>query len=692
MMGPPVLLALSLGLSVTIAAMAWIGGRLVERATADPRLRGKVWATALILPALPPLMVCLLLLTPAPVREIPMAPASLTTTFITTPAEVVSAAPLPAFSLDPTLTAWAILGFAALLAVVRLTALALRTRRLVRLIRDAQAPGPAVTALVESAARELGIPAPRVGVSAATSEALLASLGRARLILPVGLTDGADAVPASAVIAHELAHLKRGDHRTLWLEEALLALLAFNPMMPLLHARRSAAREEACDALALVEAAPETRRLYAQSLINALRSRAGPQALPALTFTGARRTQAMSRLNAVMTPPAAAGLRARLMALGLGGLIAVLAGAGSLAVAGEREAVTLFGSAPPTIGSEPRALRMGQPNTAAATVRLEKQSRTVDPGAGSFALLNGKPLPEGLPIWAVAPERIDVRTPPAGSGGINLILPFTGRVPVSVNGHRMPSGFPANGVNYDAVARVEVEGPHVLYTLKSEMEARLAIRNAGLPPQMTQERPLSDEGARPRSMSAADYKAACASSEPRDDGHCAGAMFNVLARSAQVGFCPPPAVASPGATGSDLHAFVDRGRREIARMSPAPDEGALGLAERALKLAYPCDGAAAPGDAARVTPTAAVNVARIEPGEDVQNGRTAGPTVTPARPRESKFLTARRAEREAARQAWPNESGLRLPGWPRPDRPAGRSPFAYERRAADPQNLGVSRP
>lgn len=683
-MGAPELMVLSLGLSVVVAGLGWAGGRGVERVSADPRLRDRVWAGALVLPALPPLAVGLMLLTPAPVREISLAATTLPAGLV--PAPVGSAAtPSQAFSLDPTMAAWVVLGVAAVLTAVRLAALALRAGRLLRVIGQAQAPGPAVAAMVEAAARDLAIRPPRVGVSAATSEALLASLGPARLILPVGLGEAADAEAARAVIAHELAHLKRGDHRAVWMEEALLVALAFNPLMSVLRARRAAAREEACDALALEQAAPDIRRAYARSLIEALRDRAGPHAsggLPALTFTGAGRTTAMRRLKAVLNPAPAAGRGLRLTAFGLAGLIALLGGAGSLAVAAEREAVIRVAVGAATT-AEPKAVVP----VATAGAPLEEQHRRVGLGVGARTLLNGKPLPEGLPIWAVAPERIEVRTPPAGSGEMNLILPFTGRVPVSVNGHRMPTGFPASGVNYDAVALVEVEGPHVLYTLKSEMEARLAIRNAGLPPQMTQEGPLSNEGARARSMSAADYKAACASSEPGDDGHCAGAMFNVLARASQVGFCPPSAVASSGATGSDLHAFVDRGRREIAGMSPAPDEGALGLAERALKLAYPCDGGTAPGDAARVNPAGAVDVARVQTVEGVQNVQTPRTLVAPApAPRtESEFLAERRAERAAAREAWPSERGLRLPGWPRPDRPAAGSPFEYERRAAQPR-------
>jgi hypothetical protein len=187
-MGAPELMVLSLGLSVVVAVLGWTGGRGVERVSADPRLRDRIWAGALVLPALPPLAVGLMLLTPAPVREISLAATALPAGLA--PAPVGSAvAASRAFALDPTMAAWVVLGVAAVLTAVRLAALALRAGRLLRVISQAEAPGPVVMAMVEAAARDLTIHPPRVGVSAATSEALLASLGRARLILPAGLFD-----------------------------------------------------------------------------------------------------------------------------------------------------------------------------------------------------------------------------------------------------------------------------------------------------------------------------------------------------------------------------------------------------------------------------------------------------------------------------------------------------------------------
>lgn len=612
-MGAPELMALSLGLSLIVTALGWAGGRGVERLSADPRLRDRVWAGALVLPALPPLAVGLMLLTPAPVREISLAPAGLPTAMV--PAPVASAAaPSQALALDPTLAAWAVLGIAALLASFRLTALLLRAGRLRRIIDRAEAPGPAVAAMVEAAARDLGIRPPRVGVSTAAPEALLASLGRARLILPVGLGVAAEAEAARAVIAHELAHLKRGDHHAVWMEEALLVALAFNPLMPVLRARRAAAREEACDALALEQAAPDLRRAYARSLIEALRNRAGPHAsggLPALTFTGAGRTTAMRRLKAVLNPVPAAGRGLRLTASGLTGLIALLAGAGSMAVAGEREAVLVISAAVPAIGSEAAAERAEGPASAAAAL-LDEQSRTVDLGPDTRTLLNGAPLPEGLPMWAVAAERVDIRTSGEGARELNLILGFTGTVPVSVDGRRMPAGFPVSGVSPEAVARMETAGDHVMYTLKPEAEVRRERmstsreRAAARMATDTAQNALSPEQqARYRGTSARQYQAICTSTDPADVGFCSGVMFGVLVQAPQNGFCAPATVSAPGASGTELSIFVEIGKREVAAMRPNGDEGAYEFARRALKQAYPCGTAqteaeALPAEVARV--------------------------------------------------------------------------------------------
>ena len=351
-MSAPELLALSLAVSVAASALAWLAGSLVERASSDPRLRDRVWGAGLLLSALPPLAVAALLLAPAPVREV-AAPAIVMAPAMVAPTVQAEAIPAPAALPDLAVLATLLLGIAVALGLGRLVSLGVRVRRLTRLLRHATPADAELMRRVEAIGGRLQIQPPRTVVSATVPEALLSGLGRPRLILP----QTSDAVASDAVIAHELAHLKRGDHRTLWLEEALVVLLAINPLIPVLRARRDAAREEACDALALQHAAAETRRAYAQTLIEALRTRAGPQgpggAVAALTFTGAGRTSAMHRLKAVMAPAAPAARRARLIALSLTvGLVATV-GAASWAVADQRSVRTVVRADEAASTSEP---------------------------------------------------------------------------------------------------------------------------------------------------------------------------------------------------------------------------------------------------------------------------------------------------------------------------------------------------
>ena len=471
-MGAPELLALSLGLSFVVAALGLAGGTIIERLSADPGLRDKAWGAALLLPVLPPVATALLLITPAPLREVVIAPPAAVA--LAAPAAPAAApAPLPGPELDWTLVAAVVVAMAILLAVLRIAALMLRARRLSLLIRTGETPDAGTMETVRDAARGLAIAPPPVVISAAAPEALLAGLRPARLVLPVSFTTG-DAGVARAVIAHELAHLKRGDHRALWVEELVLAMLAANPLMPLLRLRRAAAREEACDAIALADAGPETRRAYAQTLIEALRNRAGPQTL-ALTFTGAGRTTAMHRLKAVLTPAAPAGRRARLIAAAAGVALLAATGATTAALAGQRE----------------------------AEVRIS--------------------------------DRID----------------------------------------------------------RTDASLSIAPKQEAARPSPQTARPLSqDQQARYRGLSAQGYREVCASTDPLDDGFCAGVMF---AQIDKAGVCPSAEATTPGADrGAALAAYVEGGRRVMRRLAARTDEGAHGYAERAMAQAFPCDARPSP--------------------------------------------------------------------------------------------------
>lgn len=371
------LLVLSLGLSVVTSALVWLAGSMVERASSDPRLRDRLWGAGLLLGALPPLAVAVLLLAPAPVQEI-AAPAIVLAPVVVASTVHAVAVPAPAALPDLAVLASLFLVAAVGMGLLRLISLAVRIGRLMRLMHHAAPADADLARRVEAVGRSLDIQPPKTVVSAKVTEALLSGLGRPCLVLP----RAPDGVASDAVIAHELAHLKRGDHRTLWLEEALVVLLAINPLIPVLRARRDAAREEACDALALASAEPAARRAYAQTLINALRDRAGPTGasddLVVLTFTGAGRTTAMHRLKAVMTPAAPAGRRTRLLAAALGLAVTVAAGGATVALAGQRAVEVRIAPEPASLaGPGPEAVDAATEQAGAEAARQAAEAARV---------------------------------------------------------------------------------------------------------------------------------------------------------------------------------------------------------------------------------------------------------------------------------------------------------------------------
>ncbi len=673
MIGPVELLALSMGLSIAVSALALAAGAVIEARSNDPVLRDRIWGVALILGLSPVLAAAVLLMTPAPVLEVAtptLAPAVLATTTDTVPVIAAQRGFTPDFGLLALLT----LGAAAILTGLKATGLALRSARLVRILRQAAPADAAVARQVMRAAGALGVSAPATVVSRKASEALLSGLGRARLILPEGLAPGS----ADAVIAHELAHLKRGDHRTLWLEEAAAVLLAFNPLIPLIRAKRDAAREEACDAIALNGATPEARQAYAQTLIEALRNRAGSQA-PALTFTGAGRTTAMRRLKAVTSPATPAGRRTRLIA-GVAGL-ALLS----------------------TIGGTTGAMALHrEPEVRLIALAKPQEPRRVD-ASGHRQLLNGQPLPAGLPVWALNPDRVDIRSSADGGGVVDFILPFTGTTAVSVNGQRLPDGFPFSGINPEAVADLQRDGEHMKFTLKSEAEVRGQQPADDVAAAQERVETRVATAARFRRASASDYQRYCASGEPGENGFCMGVMLGHLGRAETIGLCLPDNLRLGGDDEAAVNAYLARGRAEVARQTPRNDEGAYEFSQRALHAAYPCtaprpapvalrlslpEPATAPAPApaaltmAMAAPVALPALAGLSAAPEATAAPQAAPAAAPRSPQaESDFLQRQREARNAARVD-PSERGLRLPGWPRPEHPARRAPFANERRAA----------
>lgn len=123
----------------------------------------------------------------------------------------------------------------------------LRLRRIVRAASDT----PLDAAPKELAAR-IGLRrVPRVFQSPSVAAPCVAGLWRPVILLPPGLAQTLSPDELRLTLAHEMAHIRRGDLRLALLPAFVRALFFFHPLLWLACAEWSAAREEACDALAL---------------------------------------------------------------------------------------------------------------------------------------------------------------------------------------------------------------------------------------------------------------------------------------------------------------------------------------------------------------------------------------------------------------------------------------------------------
>ncbi|MFC5373194.1 M56 family metallopeptidase [Brevundimonas faecalis] len=126
---------------------------------------------------------------------------------------------------------------------------------------------------------------------------------------------------AEAVLAHELAHIRRGDWLFALLSRLALALFWFNPLVWLLHAALAARTEEAADALAVDRM---DRRAYARVLIDIASDFAqpAPAGLAALGMTGSHASLA-KRISRIMKTRSKTPSRPLALALSAGALLAV---------------------------------------------------------------------------------------------------------------------------------------------------------------------------------------------------------------------------------------------------------------------------------------------------------------------------------------------------------------------------------
>ena len=416
-------LLLALATSLPVAGLCWLAGALFDR-NADrfaiaARMREGVWSGLLALPAVHVVAV---------LAGSRLLPADLKTPRLDLIPEVTAiAAGLPnqgpAVAAPQLALPWPemILAAIAFGAIVGLTLLALRHARLARLIARATPCDRAdLIAAVARQAAALRVGLPALLTSPEITSPRLAGLLRPVIILPEGLAR-LPVEQLALICGHELAHLKLADNPRLALEDVLLALFWFNPVMRAIRGRLAAAREEGRDDLALAGAAPETRRRYAETLVNTLRLGAGPE--PHAAFIGAGRSIAAMRLNAILKPRPPMSPRVAMITLAAATSLAVVVTAGSGALAMVAGPPAAEGSRTTTVVDEGtrggitimadrmvlKPERRGAIYEGAVEIRIDKV--TGDPAAdarlaGVTFLIDGEPAPAEFDPATLPRERV----------------------------------------------------------------------------------------------------------------------------------------------------------------------------------------------------------------------------------------------------------------------------------------------
>lgn len=185
-----------------------------------------------------------------------------------------------------------------------------------RRLRDARPAPSEVQTVVDSACKALGLrTVPYIMMVEGRVSPMVWCGVTPKLILPTELWNQLDELGRKAVVFHELAHIRRLDHRTAWIESAIGMLYWWHPLVWWVRGRLHAEAENCCDAWVMT-LLPKTRRAYATALLKTREYLSGGgDAVPAMGIgiTPGRARLFARRLTMVMTE----SVRPKLSATGI---------------------------------------------------------------------------------------------------------------------------------------------------------------------------------------------------------------------------------------------------------------------------------------------------------------------------------------------------------------------------------------
>lgn len=165
-----------------------------------------------------------------------------------------------------------------------LTLAMVRAFRFQRMLSHAATAPAAWQRVSDRLASRIGLSrSPRVVMThGAIAPLLWAGFGRPLLLLPAQLTQKLDGVRRAALLAHELAHLRRGDHWIRWIELTATAVYWWHPLLWWMRRGLRESEELCCDAW-VVWTLPAARKAYADVLVDTVEYLSTSRsALPAL--------------------------------------------------------------------------------------------------------------------------------------------------------------------------------------------------------------------------------------------------------------------------------------------------------------------------------------------------------------------------------------------------------------------------